>query len=69
MVNDWGIGYDLGSNDRTAEHLIGTEQSIVKVDTFGIMPDDVAYDEACLKIVNNGYREYFAKGPARDHLW
>ena len=42
METDWGIGYYPGSNSRTAEHLIGTEQGIVKVDTFRSMPDDVA---------------------------
>ena len=62
METDWGIGYDLGSNSRTAEHLIGTEQGIVNVDTFRRMPDDVAYDEACSKIVNVGYREYVCEG-------
>ena len=36
-----------------AEHLIGTEQVIVKVGTFNIMANGVAYDEACLKIVCN----------------
>ena len=43
---EWGTGYDLGSNSRTAEHLIGTEQGIVEVDIFKRMPDDVAHGVA-----------------------
>ena len=26
------------------------------------MPNEVAYDKACLKIVNTGYREYVSEG-------
>ena len=68
METDWGIGYVLGSNSCTAEHLIGTEQGIVKVDTFRKMPDDVAHNEACLKIVNVGYREYVCEGASSGPL-
>ena len=57
METGWGIGYYLGSSCRTTEHLIGTEHGIVKVDTFRRMPDDVAYDAACLDTVKVGYRE------------
>ena len=62
METDWGIGYYLGSSSRTTEHLIGTEHGIVKVDTFRRMPDDVAYDAACLDTVKIGYREYVCEG-------
>ena len=68
METDWGIGYYLGSKSRTAEHLIGTEQGIVNVETFRIMPDVVAYDEDCLKIVNVGYREYACEGASSGSL-
>ena len=68
MDTEWGIGCHLGSNSRTAEHLIGTAQGIVKVDAFKRMPDDVAYDEACLKIVSTGYREYVCEGDSPDPL-
>ena len=62
METDWGIGYYLGSNGRTLEHLIGTEHGIVKVDTFKRMPDDVCYDKACLEVVSIGYRDFVLKG-------
>ena len=62
MESDWGIGYYLGSSSRTIEHLIGVEEGIIKVDTFKRMPDDVAYDRACLDIVKTGYREYVCEG-------
>ena len=68
METDWGILYHQGSNSRIAEHLIGTEQGIDKVDTFRIMPDDVAYDEACFMIVNVGYREYVCEGASSGPL-
>ena len=68
METDWGIGYYLGSYSRTAEHFIGTEQVIVKVDTIKRTPDDVAYDEACLKIVNVGYRDYVCEGASSGQL-
>ena len=62
MESEWGIGYYLGSNSRTLEHLIGTEHGIVKVDTFKRMADDVAYDKACIDVISVGYREYVTKG-------
>ena len=62
METDWGIGYYLSSNSRTLEHLIGTVHGIVKVDTFKRMPDDIAFDKACIDIISVGYREYVLKG-------
>ena len=62
METDWGIGYYLGTNGRTLEYLVGTEQGIIKCDTIKRMPDDVAYDKECLEIVKTGYREFVLKG-------
>ena len=62
METDWDIGYYLGSNGRTLEHLIGTENGIIKCDAIKRMPDDVAYDKACLDIVAVGYRDFVLKG-------
>ena len=62
METDWSIGYYLGSNGRTLEHLIGSDQGIIKCDTFKRMEDDLAYDKACLETVKVGYREFVLKG-------
>ena len=62
METDWSIGYYLGSNGRTLEHLIGCDQGIIKCDTFKRMPDNVAYDKACLETIKVGYRDFVLKG-------
>ena len=62
METDWGIGYYLGSTNRTMEHLIATEHGIVKCETIRRMPDNVAYDPACLEMIKIGYREYICDG-------
>ena len=62
METDSDIGYYLGSNGRTLEHLIGTENGIIKCDTIKRMPDDLAYDKSCLAVVAVGYRDFVLKG-------
>ena len=58
MESDWGMGCFLRMNGRTLEHLIGTENGIIKRDTFRRMLDDEAYDKACLEVVGIGYRNF-----------
>ena len=51
----WNIGYYVGSNGRTTEHIIGSEHGIIECDTFKRMQDDLAYDKACLDTVKVGH--------------
>ena len=47
---------------RTLEHLKGTRNGIIKCDIFKRMPDDEAYDRACVDVVGIGYRDFVPKG-------
>ena len=60
--SEWSIGYYLGSNGRTTEHIIGSEHGIIECDTFKRMQDDLAYDKACSDTVKVGHRDYICEG-------
>ena len=62
MNTEWSTGFFIGVNGRTTEYLVATEEGIFSCATIRILPDDEAYDPACIDIVNVTYREYVLEG-------
>ena len=53
-----GVGYFVGTVDRSTSYLISTLEGIVAVSFIGWMSGDVAYDKACLHEVTVKYCDY-----------
>ena len=59
---EWSTGYFLGVISRTTEFLIGTPEGIIKCTTIKRVPDDQAYDRACLEVMKTTYYQYLKDG-------
>ena len=62
MNTEWSTGFFIGVNGRTTEYLVATEEGIFSCATIRRLPDDEAYDPACIDIVKVTYREYVLEG-------
>ena len=61
-VLKWSTGFFIGVNGRTTEYLVATQEGIFACATIRRLPDDEAYDPACIDIVKVTYREYVLEG-------
>ena len=62
MNTEWSTGFFIGVTGRTTVYLVATEEGIFSCATIRRLPDDEAYDPACIDIVMVTYREYVLEG-------
>ena len=62
MNTEWSTGFFISINGRTTESLVATQEDFFSCATIRRLPDDVAYDPACIDIVKVTYREYVLEG-------
>ena len=62
MDTEWGVSFFPGTNLRTTEYLVGTNEGLISCATMRRMSDDKAYDPSCLEEVKANGREYVCDG-------
>jgi hypothetical protein len=62
MNTEWSTGFFVGVNGKTTEYLVATEEGIFSCTTIRRVPDDEAYDPACIDKITSTYRDYVLGG-------